>query len=67
MYYNLTLFFTVDDAQDIDVDTVETPDPTDVADADTFEELTRSINFPSGGGIDRAPVENPLPDDLENP
>ena len=67
MYYDLTLFFTVDDAQDINVDTVKTPDPTDVADADAFEELTRSITFPSGGGIDRAPVENPLPDDLENP
>jgi hypothetical protein len=67
MYYDLTLFFTVDDAQDINVDTVKTPDPANVADTDAFKELTRSIDFPSGGGIDCAPVENPLPDDLENP
>ncbi len=67
MYYDLTLFFTVDNAQDIDIDTIEMPDPTDVTDADAFKELTRSIDFLSKGGIDRAPVENPLPDDLENP
>lgn len=43
------------------------PDPTDVADADAFEELTGNVDFPSGGAIDRAPVDNSLPDDLEDP
>ena len=51
MYYDLTLFFTVDDAQDTNVDTIKTPDPTDVAHANAFEELTRSVDFPSGGAL----------------
>ncbi len=41
-------------------------DSADVADADAFEELTQSVDFSSGGGIDRTPVDNPS-EDLEAP
>jgi len=54
-------FFTVDNAQDINIDTVEMLDPTNVADADAFKELTRSINQPSAMVIDH-PADNSLAD-----
>jgi len=67
MYYDLTPFFTVDNAQleDIDVDTIETPDPTNITDTDAFEELAQSVNISSRRAIDHASVDN-LPDNLED-
>jgi hypothetical protein len=47
------------------VDTIETPDPTDVADTDAFEELTQSVDVSSGRAIDHALVDNP-PHSLED-
>ena len=48
-----------------DVDTIETPDPADVMDADAFEELTQSIDISSRRAINCIPVDN-LPDNLED-
>ena len=67
MYYDLTPFFTVDNAQleDINVDTVKTPDPANITDTDAFEELAQSVNISSRRAIDCTPVNN-LPDNLED-
>ena len=46
MYYNLTLFFTVDNAQEIEVDTIETPGPTDVTDTDDQEIEADTLKTP---------------------
>ncbi len=57
-------FFTVDNTHEINVDTIETPDPANIADADTFKELTQPVNFSSRRAINHTLVNNP-PDDLK--
>jgi len=48
-------FFTVDDSRGLEEPLIETPDPADVADTDTFEELTGNIDLSSVMAVDHLP------------
>ena len=54
-------FFTVYKTEGLVQPSIQAPDPADVADANAFEELTRSINQPSTMVIDH-PADNSLAD-----
>jgi hypothetical protein len=54
-------FFTVDETEGLVQFSIQAPDPADVVDADTFKELTRSIDQPSAMVIDH-PADNSLAD-----
>jgi hypothetical protein len=59
-------FFTVDDSWGLEEPLIETPDPANVADTDTFEELTENIDLSSVMAINHLPSDE-SPGDPEGP